>query len=248
MVCTTITISAVIVQVSNVTATLISAGNIKIRWNQDTVGTITIKRNDVTVFTWNETTTGAKDWDSMNNVSGTYTFCVNTVCAAPITLQCTSTVWACELPYNGYEFDGCGNRRLNSACDALVACNSISKDTWKPATTNPKSGENLAITVRSNETNKAFNIGYADAVTLERHVILSGTTDENGCYTGEIPAQADGTYKLTVCFLVLNISCPITAPIYPISITWGTKSMDWQTMVLISAGILGLAYVIGQRK
>lgn len=131
---------------------------------------------------------------------------------------------------------------------AAVTCVSIAKDTWKPATTNLKTGENLAITVRSNEINKKFNIGYADTITLERHVILSGTTDASGCYTGEIPAQTDGTYKLTVCFLVLNISCPITAPIYPISITWGTKSMDWQTMALIGAGILGLAYVLGQQR
>lgn len=129
-----------------------------------------------------------------------------------------------------------------------ITCNSISKDTWKPETNNPATGTNLAIVVRSTDVNKKFNIGYADAITLERHVFLSGTTDASGCYTGEIPAQADGTYKLTVCFLVLNIACPITAPIHPISITWGTKSMDLQTVILIGAGILALAYVLGQRK
>ncbi len=131
---------------------------------------------------------------------------------------------------------------------AAVTCASIAKDTWKPETNNPKTSENLAITVRSTDINKNFNIGYADAITLERHVLMSGTTDASGCYTGTIPAQADGTYKLTVCFLVLNISCPITAPVHLLSITWGTKSMDWQTMALIGAGILGLAYVLGQQK
>ncbi len=25
--------------------------------------------------------------------------------------------WNCEVPQNGYEFDGCGNRRLNPACN-----------------------------------------------------------------------------------------------------------------------------------
>lgn len=28
-----------------------------------------------------------------------------------------SPQWQCEKPFNGYEFDGCGNRRKNSACD-----------------------------------------------------------------------------------------------------------------------------------
>lgn len=28
-------------------------------------------------------------------------------------------VWKCEQPLNGYEFDGCGNRRLNTACNPL---------------------------------------------------------------------------------------------------------------------------------
>lgn len=28
--------------------------------------------------------------------------------------------WQCELPLNGYESDGCGNRRRNSNCDATV--------------------------------------------------------------------------------------------------------------------------------
>lgn len=125
-------------------------------------------------------------------------------------------------------------------------CTSLAVDTWKPTITNLKTGENLPITVRSKEINKSFNIGYADAITLERHVILSGTTDASGCFTGEIPAQADGTYNLTVCFLFLNISCPITAPVNPISITWGTKPLDIQTMILYAALGLGAAYIIGQ--
>jgi len=28
--------------------------------------------------------------------------------------------WQCEIPLNGYESDGCGNRRLNSSCNACV--------------------------------------------------------------------------------------------------------------------------------
>lgn len=28
--------------------------------------------------------------------------------------------WVCETPLNGYEKDGCGNRRLNASCNALV--------------------------------------------------------------------------------------------------------------------------------
>lgn len=33
--------------------------------------------------------------------------------------SCTPN-WVCETPLNGYEKDGCGNRRLNSACNACV--------------------------------------------------------------------------------------------------------------------------------
>lgn len=128
-----------------------------------------------------------------------------------------------------------------------ITCSSLLVDTWKPVTTSPKTGANLAITVRSKEMNKAFNIGYANAITLERQVILSGTTDAIGCFTGEIPAQADGVYNLTVCFLFLNISCPITAPINPISVTWGTKPMDIVTIAVLGSLGLGLAYVFLRR-
>lgn len=129
-----------------------------------------------------------------------------------------------------------------------VGCSSLAVDTWKPATTNPTTGANLAITVRSKEFNKAFNIGYADALTLERHVIMSGVTDATGCFTGEIPAQADGVYNLTVCFLFLNIACPIIAPINPISITWGSKPMSLTTMLFLGALGLGALYIVTKNK
>ena len=126
-------------------------------------------------------------------------------------------------------------------------CSSLSVDTWKPTTTNPKSGAFLDITVRSKEVNKDFNIGFADAITLERRILLSGKTDAVGCFTGQIPAQADGTYNLTVCFLFFGLPCPITNPINPITITWGGKPLDIQTVALLGAGILGLAYILGRQ-
>ncbi|MCJ7769267.1 MAG: hypothetical protein MUO92_02175, partial [Dehalococcoidales bacterium] len=87
MICTTLNVTETgtgdELIITNVTATLISAGNIKIRWTQNIPGFISITKNGIEVFTWNETTAGAKNWDSMNNLSGTYIFCVNSVCAVP---------------------------------------------------------------------------------------------------------------------------------------------------------------------
>lgn len=104
--------------ITNVTATAISAGNIRIGWTQSAAGNIKITKNGVQVFTWNETSPGSKTWESMNNQTGTYTFCVNGVCALPITISCTSEVFWCEEPKNGYEINSCGVRRKNHACDA----------------------------------------------------------------------------------------------------------------------------------
>jgi len=105
--------------ITNVSATLISAGNIKIKWTQNIPGRIDITRNGEHVFAWDEKTAGNKDWDSSGNVSGTYIFCVNGVCVTFI-LDCVSTQWLCEEPLNGYEFDGCGHRREADRCDPAI--------------------------------------------------------------------------------------------------------------------------------
>jgi len=107
----------IVPMISNVSVTLVSAGNIQIKWNQNIPGLIKITRNGVQVFTWNETSTGLKEWVNMNNTSGTYIFCVNSICAPPFYLDCISNVWYCELPLNGWERDGCINRRINSKCN-----------------------------------------------------------------------------------------------------------------------------------
>ena len=38
------------------------------------------------------------------------------------TSSCVAS-WKCESPLNGYEYDGCGNRRLNAACNATTSTN-----------------------------------------------------------------------------------------------------------------------------
>ncbi len=64
---------------------------------------------DETPGTWRYT---AKVIDSCLPTNKTDT----SYCDITTTPTCTPT-WVCEIPLNGYENDGCGNRRLNSACD-----------------------------------------------------------------------------------------------------------------------------------
>jgi hypothetical protein len=59
---------------------------------------------------------GAPSYDCIQDAEGTHATqaeCKAAGCFAP----CTQN-WKCEVPANGYEADGCGNRRLNPACNA----------------------------------------------------------------------------------------------------------------------------------
>ncbi len=48
----------------------------------------------------------------------------NSVCSV-----CTPT-WKCEVPANGYESDGCGNRRLNPICNLIIHPGETIMKTW----------------------------------------------------------------------------------------------------------------------
>lgn len=50
--------------------------------------------------------------------------------ASDITPICT-TNWQCESPLNGYESDGCGNRRVNSQCDLPIPARCLVFQKWK---------------------------------------------------------------------------------------------------------------------
>lgn len=43
--------------------------------------------------------------------------------------------WQCEIPLNGYEFDGCGNRQVNAACNPVNGDNGDNDDTTERAGT-----------------------------------------------------------------------------------------------------------------
>lgn len=230
-----------VLKITNVTATLVSAGNILISWTQNIAGLISITRNGVQVFTFQETSGGDKEWVSMNNVSGTYTFCVNGVCAEPFVLDCVSNVWYCEEPLNGYEINGCGDRRLNPACDPGVVCDSLNKDTWKPLSQKVASGKELAFTLRSTSPNQAFILKAMHPTAAKE--FTSGTTDSTGCFSGVIPAQLDGDYNIGMCYPV----GPICVGSNPFLITWGEKEeeTDWGNLLFWIVVLIGIFYLSG---
>ncbi len=122
-------------------------------------------------------------------------------------------------------------------------CETIAVDTWKPVTTNPKTGQNVPVTVKSGNPNSHFLL-YIDKGVLGYENVIDATTDGTGCYTGEIPAQADGSYAIKLCYPVLGVCINSFSPY---TITWGTKPMSWEVIGLIAIGILGAAYVLGKK-
>ncbi|MDD3813226.1 MAG: Ig-like domain-containing protein, partial [Desulfocapsaceae bacterium] len=71
-------------------------------------------------YVWVWAFVGHFDWEI--NVPGNYQVIINTTwgnATVDFTVIDTSCVpdWQCELPLNGYEYDGCGNRRANAACN-----------------------------------------------------------------------------------------------------------------------------------
>ncbi len=55
-----------------------------------------------------------------------YQICSGTSCAS----TCTPN-WQCETPRNGYESDGCGNRRVRPACDPPIPAQCLVLQIWK---------------------------------------------------------------------------------------------------------------------
>ncbi len=70
--------------------------------------------------------TGNEEWEEFSRMSGSMgshggcSDCLMTgIVWIKIELPCVPN-WMCEYPLNGYEQDGCGNRRLNSSCNPCV--------------------------------------------------------------------------------------------------------------------------------
>lgn len=126
-------------------------------------------------------------------------------------------------------------------CDTgcQVACTSIAVDTWKPASQTVASGSAVKFTLRSKDPNKYFELREASTIGK---TIVTGTTDANGCYSGEIPAQSDGDHTYEICYAVLGVC---TAQVSPVTITWGKPGMSWQqTIVYVGAAVAGV-YLLG---
>lgn len=121
-----------------------------------------------------------------------------------------------------------------------ITCDSIPVNSWKVAKTNPASGEGVPYVIRG-DPNTGYEIGIYGTSTI----LAEGVTDAIGCGSGEIPAQADGTYLIAPCFKSIPGIC---VKFGQTSITWGVKPIDIGLVVLIGAGILGIAYVLGGRK
>jgi len=224
--------------ITNVTAILISAGNIKIKWTQNIPGFISITKNGKEVFTWNETKAGDKYWNSMNNLSGTYTFCVNGVCAVPFVHECISDVWHCELPLNGYEFDTCGNRRLNPACDA-------SRD--YALLVNGKTGS-VEVELNTDITFTVRGAGSGQKIDIKNISALPDITECSG------NADADGIYECTFQFIKDEV---IEFQAYKYEMLLGTTSnivkvtagnpkeeMDYKTIAVYGIAALAGALVL----
>lgn len=120
-------------------------------------------------------------------------------------------------------------------------CDTIPKDSWKPATVNPESGMAVPFILRSSDPNKDFKITNGEGAIAD--IIITGKTDGSGCYTGEIPAFNDGTYTLYRCYPFFGICSDYETPI---TITWGKKPVqtDWIQLLsylIIFIGIIFLA-------
>jgi len=238
MICTTLEVTGASTElvITNVTATLISAGNIKIKWTQNIPGYISITKNGVQVFTWNETSAGDKEWDSMNNLSGTYTFCVNSICAVPIVLECISNVWACELPLNGYEFDGCGNRQLNIKCDpsgdyALFV--------------NGESG-NVKVELNKDVTFTVKGAGPGEKIEIKNitpipdETVCSGNADADGIYECILQFTKDEEIEFQAYEGLLGTTSNI------VKVTAGNPiTMDYKTIAVYGIAALAGAYILG---
>ena len=61
--------------------------------------------------TWN-----GFNWDGPGSIGGTALVGIEKVSCIPACIPS----WNCEQPFNGYENDGCGNRRYNSVCDPTL--------------------------------------------------------------------------------------------------------------------------------
>lgn len=92
---------------------------------------------------------------------------------------CTPT-WVCETPLNGYEKDGCGNRRLNSACNAptLTTITVTPADPSIPISTN----QIFTATAYDQNVNTMSNINISWSLTNNLATIspTSGTTNADG--------------------------------------------------------------------
>lgn len=122
-------------------------------------------------------------------------------------------------------------------------CLSMAEDTWKPEITNPESGQPLQFTLRSASPNTHFLILKQNLLTWDK--LTEGTTDTDGCFTGEIQPQQDGSYTLKACYDVFGACITDIGTVY---VTWGTKPMDLGTMAVIAAGLLGIAYILSNRE
>ena len=123
-----------------------------------------------------------------------------------------------------------------------TSCQALANDTWKPETTNPASGESLDYTVHSADPNKYYELYYE--TPGQSHVVASGTTDQNGCDSGTITALPDGEYKIWLCYPTAGVCLWGHSEVI---VRWGAKPLDLTTAALIGAGILGLAYILGNR-
>jgi len=131
--CDTFTVSSPLPDTVNITSIMVSQDYL----NQPYTRTVTILgigsgnyqiKEGTNVIANRNLVNGFDIFDLTNISIGTHIYCavpstVSICDTFTVNQQCVPN-WLCELPYNGYENDGCGNRRLNNNCksQSTITC------------------------------------------------------------------------------------------------------------------------------